>query len=517
MSLDDIIRRLLERLGSVREAPVESFFVRELSNIHWRPSRFLQVGDDEYWGIDIFRGDPVPEFIFERMKRAKELDARLRVALLVLNSEDHDKVAGLCARYGVEVITEAGGEYRFLRSEAPSEPSVEERLVYSRLPETLMLRVRSLAHLSPSFSTALTHLSDEYLHTIKQPQCNVQAEEMVLRQGMKRLVATNEGFFAPIRPLEFLHSLEQIADPKRGRDHFFHAFNVFLWGISVIDRTYTHFQEFHSSICYDPTQSPEYIWLLTALFHDVGYLVESKPDYDFMVWALETPLASDEEKEQECENRSDYWKDGEFADARMQLASLWSHLQREIISSPWHPEKSVNRGWLRTHPLDRALEEAFVEHGCHGAASALMLLRHLEVKYRERTDEDRQFLLRHMVLPPLSILFHDRRVRDALRSECLSWLSTRRFPYASLLMYLDSIQEDRRSLRLGEPVVDLIQDVVVEDAIVQVSVDEAHLTQAHIDKIAQIRDDFADISAYLVCDGLRYVYPPVLLTESLDI
>jgi len=517
MSLDDIIRRLLERLGSVRKASLESFFVGELSNIQWRPSRFLQVGDDEYWGIDIFRGEPVPEFIFERMERAKELDDRLRVALLVLTSEDHDKVAGLCAKYGVEVITEAGGQYRFLRSEAPSEPLVEERPVYSRLPETLMLRVRSLPHLRPSFSTALTRLAEEYLHTIKQPQCDVQAQEMVLREGMKWLVATNESFFAPIRPLEFLHSLEQIADPKRGRDHFFHAFNVFLWGISVIDRAYTHFQEFHSSICYDPTQSPEYIWLLTALFHDAGYLVERKRDYDFIVYALETPLASDEEKEQECENRSDYWKDVEFADARMQLASLWSHLRQERIGAPWHPEKSVNREWLRIHPLDRALEEAFVGHGWHGAASALMLLRHLEVKYRERTDEQRQFLLRHMVLPSLSILFHDRRVRDALRSESVTSLSTRRFPYASLLMYLDSIQEDRRALLLGHPEVDLIQDVLVEDGIIRAHVDTSRLTQAHIDKIAQIRDDLADIAAYLVCDGLTYSYPAVLLTQSSEI
>lgn len=516
MSLDDVIRRLLERRGPVLEASVESFFVGELSDIRWRPSRFLQAGDDEYWGIDIYRGEPVPEFILQRMKRASDLDDRLRVALLVVNSADHDKVASLCTKHEIEVITEAGGEYRFLRSEAPSEPLVEERPIYSRLPPTLMLRLRSLPHLRSSLSTALTCLSEDYLDTIKQPQCDLYAEERVLREAIKRLVATDESLFAPIRPLEFLHSLEEVAGPGRGRDHFFHAFNVFLWGISVIDRTYDHFEEFHSSVCHDPAQSPEYIWLLTALFHDVGYLVERKREYDFMVYALETPEASEEEEREEREKRLDYWK-FELADGRMQLASLWSHLQKDRISAPWHPEKSVNQEWLRTCPFDRALEEAFVGHGWHGAASALVLLRHLEVKYGERTDEDRQFLLRHMVLPSLSILFHDRRVRDALRSEGISSLTTRRFPYASLLMYLDSIQEDRRALLLGEPVVDLIQDVVVEDAMVQASVDEANFTQGHIDKIAKIQDDLADIAAFLACDGLTYSYPAVLLTESLEI
>ena len=113
----------------------------------------------------------------------------------------------------------------------------------------------------------------------------------------------------------------------------------------------------------------------------------------------------------------------------------------------------------------------------------------------------RQFLVPHIFLAALSIPFHDWPVRECLREEGISAISTGRFPFAGLLAFLDSIQEDRREHGQGP---DILTRLSVRGTVV-----EAHmnLEQLPTEKLPAKRREAAEIKSFLIEDALQFQYP----------
>jgi hypothetical protein len=117
----------------------------------------------------------------------------------------------------------------------------------------------------------------------------------------------------------------------------------------------------------------------------------------------------------------------------------------------------------------------------------------------------RQFLIRHVFLAGLSIPFHDWPVRKFARELGISNLRTSRFPFASLLMFLDSIQEDRRG---DAQAPDILSGLSVQDNRIEAQI---RLELLSGEKLIEKKREVHDVKHFLQEDLLYFDYPPELL------
>lgn len=200
--------------------------------------------------------------------------------------------------------------------------------------------------------------------------------------------------------------------------------------------------------------------------------------------------------EQVVVQRREAWGSPTYRVARSQMISLYEHLAQGQILSDWRADPFP----LPNHALDRVFERSFLRNG-HGVESCMRMLADLFHNIPESALR-RQFLVPHIFLAGLSIPFHDWSVRQCLREEGIGTISTGRFPFASLLTFFDSIQEDRRENVL-EP--DLLMSLSIRGTLVKAHMD---LGQFSTEKLLAKRREAADIKSFLIEDSLQFQYPP---------
>jgi hypothetical protein len=518
MNSREAIEGVLAKYGSVVPVDPDEYFDAkdELRHIRWRPLYLYDV-DGTAWGISIFRGDFEPEFSATQMGIAREAYPVLRPAFFVPEGEDYAMILQLCVNNGIAIITKIGANYDFLP--LAELPKPVEKIVSPkwRLPIQLVERTTDLQNIHTGFAEALARFGSGYIQLAEQGQLGEGKEgreQELLRRAFEELLAADPRFTASYAPLEVLRFFEKESQQTVKRDHFFHAFHDFLLGCIVLDQTRAIFEEFATKVIGNEQLSIEYIWLLASLFHDVGYTVELAPDFERLQFGpVARPPYSEgaEIGERIRAQRQGYWKG--YTVIRLQLASLWDYLALDERNPPWLPEPVPFNG-LQEHDFDSALYEGFMDRRCHGVASCLRLLDELHGLLRqERNSDRRHFLLSHIYLAGLSIPFHHDAFRQALRSVGIGKLSTYRFPFASLLMFIDSIQDDRREMDLGAAGPDMLRDVLVEGTAVTAIIDWDDLTEAQVAQIARKRKEALDVLEFLEPDGLEYRYPPKFLGQ----
>ena len=230
------------------------------------------------------------------------------------------------------------------------------------------------------------------------------SQEQLLKSTFRSLLNSDDRFAAEYVPLELLKFFEQTVFNK-GRDHYFHTFNNFLLGCIAIDGIYDDFAQL-GRICFPgtPNWSAEYIWLLTVIFHDVGYSIQKSKEVSEAIFGVPT-LG----EEQIAQQRKQAWDSPPYQLSRVQLISLYEHLTHAQIGQDWGADPFP----IYEHALDKAFEKAFLTQG-HGVASSMRMLADFFRK-RPNTNAQRQFLARHVFLAGLSIPFHDWPVRKFLR------------------------------------------------------------------------------------------------------
>jgi hypothetical protein len=500
--------------------PDEYFGMRaELSGLSWRPTYLFTV-DGTTWAISVFVGDLPPEVIIEQMKIAGQECPDVHPTFFVPEGQDHDQILQVCMQTGIAVIARVGGEFEFLPLGSLPAIAARRPRVESRIPLPLVRRSAQFTSIDPRFAGALSEFSNTYVELASEGRLGAGhdiREEELLRRAFEGCLQADARFAAPYNPLEVIRFLEQQAQQTDRRDHFFHTFHDFLLGCVVINEAHEHFREFATRVIGDPSLSVEYIWLLASLFHDVGYAAELDADIDRLVFGpsgVANPLESAELPDHVLAQRQAHWGSPTYLLARRQLVSLWDHLTDSASSAPWVPEPVAYEG-LHTHVFDRALYRGFMGRRCHGVASCLRLLAELHGHVsHETTAQSRQFLYRHIYLAALSVPFHHDAFRQELRCEGIDRLSTRSFPFASLLMFIDSIQDDRREWDLTTAGPDILRDVSVDSGVVTAVVDLQDLTERQVQQVARKRTEALDVLDFLEQDGLAYRYPAEFMGEA---
>jgi hypothetical protein len=132
---------------------------------------------------------------------------------------------------------------------------------------------------------------------------------------------------------------------------------------------------------------------------------------------------------------------GEFSAARKDLLDLFRR-----ISDRWVPDSIGADVALK---FDAALEAAYFDNGrlSHSIVSGLSLIQLCRTDTAKKSKQyDPLKALIATEIAALSMMFHDHRCRNKLQECGLPPLPFEELPYASVLMFADALQDDRREI-----------------------------------------------------------------------
>lgn len=391
---------------------------------------------------------------------------------------------------------------------------LEKPLLDFSVTDTFKLRCRVLAtpltylanctNLQGKIGDRIRRFSKAYLRD--KPESDSELE--MIRSFMKGVLTCDERFALSTQPIDFMANLERIA-AELGveiRDHYFHALNTMMLGFVVIDKFYG---ELHGLIKARGTDIvPEFIWLLTSLYHDIGYPARGQEVLTAQIFGLEEGV-SDAVVRQCCrQNRSSIWNTGDYTFVVDILDNLFSHTRRGVRSK-WVYDAFPRES--RPSKFKQGLKTSFIEDGAHGAVGALRLALLTKQLIKQIDDvSDRQFLYRHIVIASLSILFHDPTVRRRFEENSLKHIEAKRFPLSMLLTYVDILQDDRRDMT-GSSSLALFKGVEKKAGKIVAVLDKNALTTG---VRLKLREQLEEALSFFAMNGLAFDIPEELREEG---
>lgn len=474
--------------------------------------------DGQDWFVEVVRGNYFPdESARDLQRRARAFTRESRAAIFIPEGEEIDDVMPVAVARDLAVILKRGSEYALAMPRGRPGTIAPALLRNTRIPPGLADRVAGLTKLPAEFREALTRFSSQHAElrdaVSGADEGTAEREVSLLKETFQDLVRSDSRFIGTHDPLDVLRELEsrwQQTDRAK-RDHYFHSFQNFLLGCVAINGLHQEFEEWFQA-AFPPSGIPvEYVWLLTALFHDVGYAIQKGPDVDAVLFGMDrrvdlgTGKSSDVIPEYEMSKRMEFWNSIDYRWHRRQLVSMVEHLTTPAITSDWAPNVFLGQD-VPESAFDSAMEDSFMSPESHGAASALLLLRAINKQYRGDLPAPTKALVqKSMYVAAVSIPVHDWQFRNFLSSRGVGSIRSRRFPLAVLLTYIDSIQDDRREFgNVFAP--DVLEDLNVEEdgtVVARIAVDRIPR-----DKLAGKQTEARGVVGYIVQDGLKFRYPP---------
>jgi hypothetical protein len=494
--IEEIIRSVLANLtvGDSPERLPETFFNDpKFDKVRFVPTSVWRTGGT-VWAIELYRGDRIPDNTVASLAEFRHVDQTIQPAFFVPQGEPFEHLLPVCRKMGIGLIARIADEYDVLTAAESDAVVLGPSAV--RIPKWLVGRLQGLRDLNPGFRKCLRMFARHYTELQSVVPVTDEAQEALLRKTFVSLLGTDPRYLGNYAPIDFLKFFERANPLYRGPDHFFHAFNNLLLGCLVMDYFYDTFTKFRKRYFQHlPDWSVEYVWLLTVLFHDVGYPIQRHQETTAIIYGV--PISGDN---QAAAVRKEVWDSATYRTCRAQLVSLYEHFTKHRRGASWTPDV-FPLDERRRHPLDQAFEESFLRADGHGVASSMRMLSDF---FREPPQAKRGFLAAHIFVAGLSIPFHDWPVRRWLREYGIDTIRATEFPFASLLMFVDSIQEDRRG-RIQEP--DVLTGLTLKDGR---ALPEMNLGVLPGAKLREKKREISDVQSFLVQDALRFQYPPEL-------
>jgi hypothetical protein len=332
------------------------------------------------------------------------------------------------------------------RYRAPRRKTVQTE--HGHIPSWIIERLRQSKGFSPYLSKCIQRFAENYLKLTAKEEPSYSREAQVLYTFVDEVSEGDRRLFFPIHRLQALQAFERSRANIHSRDHFFHTFNDFFLGLLVLGELFANrkntvrpdrFLEDADNV--SKLRFWESLWIITCLFHDPGYLAESPWSTFYFTLGLEHTAEDDPSLPDSMKlviQRA--WK-GEFNAARKDLLDLFRR-----ISDRWVPDSVGADVALK---FDAALESAYFDNGrlSHSIVSGLSLIqlcRTDKAKKSKHYDAVKALIATEIAAP--SMMFHDQRCRNKLEESGLPPLPFEELPYASMLMFADALQDDRREI-----------------------------------------------------------------------
>lgn len=299
---------------------------------------------------------------------------------------------------------------------------------------------------------------------------------------------------------QVLRKLEKAGYGGR-RDHFFHSFQNFFFGVLAVLVLPGKFNLCQTIAKLNFAVDPFHVWFVTALWHDAGYGIAY---FDNLAKDVFGGGASDTAEH----GRVEFLKSSIVQEALLVISSLMVRLMAPSKArTQWLVPQTGHRRSSHHKKIALAIEDSVLQQD-HGAASALRLYAEFMPMIR-RTSSEKQLVLKQVLyLSCGSAPFHDWAFRDRVRQRCGACrIPTEAMPYASLLAFVDSIQDDRRDpMGVRQQMSFLRRLCVSAPAVVSAEVDTGALRpEAILPKLVEARDVLASLEQSPVT--LFFQYP----------
>jgi hypothetical protein len=304
-----------------------------------------------------------------------------------------------------------------------------------------------------------------------------------------------------IKATKMLRTIERGGLAKAGRDHFFHSFQNYFLGLRAVVELRTQFEDFKETKKLDWEVSPADVWFLTSMWHDVGYAVQTIGS------VVDAILGDDDGDDVGDTLKERFLKRTATTDALRLMSSLMARmLSNARPRTGWFPPGPRTNLGGHAERLHEALRKNVLTS--HGAASAVRLFCDYKDDLDKMDPDSATLLMQTVYLACCSIPLHDWRLRSAIRETCGECsFDTAAMPFAALLAFVDSIQDDRRDLGVSRRAVMILKRLLVKrPAVVEADIDaQAIPDEALLGKIVEAREVLAALR--YAADGLQFHYP----------
>jgi len=333
-------------------------------------------------------------------------------------------------------------------------------------------------------------------------------ENEMIKEFMEQILTCDDRFKLDIDSINFMAEIERIVTRLEGktREHYFHTCNTMMLGFMIIDKLYNIFATLLKK--YGDDIVLEFVWILTSLYHDIGYPILLQEPFICQSYGLEREsdlaLIHDSIKQQ----RQNIWDSPEYIFVVEVLNNLFNHI--------YHNKKGkwVFNGFQRPSPsstkFKNSVKISFIEKEAHGAAGTLKLALLTNTRLRDvEKYKVREFLYRHAMLASISILFHDSKVRYCFRENSIKRIKAKNFLFSVLLTYVDILQDDRRDSTGSSSNPDIFKDISIPNGkTIVAKLEESILTEGIKNKLFE---ELKEALAFFIMNGLTFDIPEELL------
>jgi hypothetical protein len=449
--------------GSLDDLQVSHSVINELE---WQPNLLARVGDD-WCFVHVLATRSIPEYVSSSAALLSQVGTFRLLAIapdLIDESSDERKVsvpAAYVAGAVAQKCQELGIGLSFiqadkLRSVFPARFVVpvacENATELGHIPSFILEKLAKTQGLSPYFKKKFKLFARDYTAATAKSTLDYDQEVDLLSKFVKDLAGGDRRLYFPFGQLEVLREWERNRANKNARDHFFHTFNNLFMGFYILgslSEGQHHMAEIDATIERDEHNKStlyewEALWMQTCLFHDPAYTAENFQNgtfrFSFGVFESDTDFGA-ALSTQHAANIEALW-DTEFAVAREDLRQLYARTIRRWLPPSISPAPSPD-------VFDKALRHAYFDgtSTSHSLISGLRLIQQCKNdKTVKRAEYDKDTALLACEIAALGMLFHDPRCRAILCEKGIAPVAFKRLPYAATLMFVDSLQEDRRNI-----------------------------------------------------------------------
>jgi len=377
--------------------------------------------------------------------------------------------------------------------------------VKCKLLPNILEYLSNCTNLKGEISNIVRKFSKRYL----EEEPDESSENEMIKEFLEQILTCDERFKLDADPINFMAEIDKIVaaiTENRIREHYFHAFNTMMLGFMIIDKFYDRFDALAKK--YGDDIVLEFLWILTSIYHDIGYPVLLQQSLIRQAYGLESEKNLQLIDDCIKQNKQELWKSPDYNFVLTVLNNLFCHIT-DSEQGKW-----VFNGFLRlprSTKFNDSMKISFVEEETHGTAGALRLalLINKHIKDMER-NKDREFLYRHIMIASISMLFHDSKVRDCFRKNSIKKIKAENFPFSLLLTYVDILQDDRRDLTASSSRPDILKDINIADGgKIVAKLEEETLTEGVKKKLFE---QLKEALSFFVMNELAFAIPKELLT-----
>lgn len=412
-----------------------------LEKYRWAPKLiFYETTKKQYIAIDIVFNQLLSQRIYEKeaLVALKE-NKNLSICLLIPSQCDRYLLKSFCQKnkIGLKVFGSFGiSTVVPLPFETVSRIKIVKAKKEGWFPQVILDEVKKVSKINYAL------ILKEMVGSLEKNKTEEKQYDHI-RKYLDKIFKSHPDFIGDSTPFLKLLNFENILKYSgvNNRDHVLHSVRVFMIGCIVIDRFYEEFKQCYKDIFPGiRTINLEYIWFLASLFHDVGR-IRQKSDVLLRRDPNGENKALDDAIEREM---SKAWEDADYQFVLSNVVSLIEQCcSRKEDREPF---TGCDMNDEVDQEISTVLTESYNKRISHGVISCFELVPDLLKKIKASKIKPSNTFLKYHILPAaVAVALHDWTIWGDLEKLKIFPIKFENFPIASLLIYIDTWDDFKRS------------------------------------------------------------------------